>query len=135
VKNYSDSLLIYLFFVISENKYVKRPKIGNIYKFNLNFVESIKIKRLKKIKTLPVNQGLDVTLVSATFSKLLLQTGASPLIIENCNNQQCRENWTKLFTHFMDDEQLYLLFNPFAQQDQEEDISNALSRWFFNYDE
>ena len=46
---------------------------------------------------------------SATFSELLLGISESPLIVENCNNVQCKENWVNLFTDFMDDERFHSL--------------------------
>ena len=68
-------------------------------------------ERLKKIITAP-NLEADVTLLSATFSDLLLDVYESRLVIEKCNNAEAKRSWVKLFTHFMDDEQLFSTFSP-----------------------
>ena len=73
--NYDQAVEAYNLYQNTEkaelHNYLKRPKVGNIYKFRLIFMESAELKRLKKIMTAP-DLRADVTLLSATFSSLLL---------------------------------------------------------------
>ena len=60
-------------------------------------MESMKLKRLKKIITTRNRVGgyrlkADVTLLSATFSDLLLDVYESPLVIEKCNDIESKKS-------------------------------------------
>ena len=81
--NYDQAVEAYNLYQNTEkaelHNYLKRPKVGNIYKFRLIFMESAELKRLKKIMTAR-NLRADVTLLSATFSSLLLGVYESPLM-------------------------------------------------------
>ena len=97
-------------------------------------MESAELKRLKKIMTAR-NLRADVTLLSATFSSLLLGVYEPPLIIEKCRNIEARKSWVGLFTYFMDDEQFFSKFSPLClkrpgRHEPIESRSAALSRWF-----
>lgn len=114
--------------------YLKRPKVGNVYKFRLVFMESVRLKRLKKIMTAP-NLEAEVTLLSATFSDLLIDVYESRLIIERCENNEAKRSWKSLFTDFLDDEQFFSTFSPLrlrrpGRREPIENQSASLSRWF-----
>lgn len=136
--NYDQAVEAYNLYQNTEkaelHNYLKRPKVGNIYKFRLIFMESAELKRLKKIMTAR-NLRADVTLLSATFSSLLLGVYESPLIIEKCRNIEARKSWVGLFTYFMDDEQFFSKISPLClkrpgRHEPIESRSAALSRWF-----
>ena len=139
--DYNQALQAYELYYGTEkanlSEYLKRPKIGNIYKFRLVFMESLQLKRLKLIKTLTGKIKTDVTLLSATFSGLLLRTCNSPLIIEKCNDTEVVNEWKSLFTYFMDEERFCSLFSPLRLsigEDGEvflEPQEYSLSRWFY----
>lgn len=136
--NYDQAVEAYTLYQNTEkaelHNYLKRPKVGNIYKFRLVFMESAKLKRLKKIMTAPDLEAY-VVLLSATFSNLLLGEYESRLVIEKCNNIEARSSWAGLFTHFMDDEQFFSTFSSLrlkrpGSHEPIESQSVALSRWF-----
>jgi len=90
-----------------------KPKICNIHKFRLILMESVKLKRLKKIRTLcDENLKAVVTLLSVTFSRQFLDICESPLVIENCNDMQYKKNWMNLSIHFVDTGRVHSLFSP-----------------------
>ena len=139
--DYNEAVQAYELYIGTEkaelSEYLKRPKIGNTYKFRLVFTESLQLKRLKLIKTISGNIKTDVTLLSATFSDLLLKTFDSPLIIERCHNVDVINEWKSLFTCFMDEERFYSLFSPLRLPTGEEEeesfeaLTNSSSRWFY----
>jgi GTPase SAR1 family protein len=134
--SYDQAVQAYELYVGTEkaelSAYLKRPKIGNLYKLKLIFVESLKLKRLKLIKTSYNNVETDVTLLSATFSDLLLKTCDSPLIVERCEDINARNNWKRLFVHFMDEERFHSLFSPLRLKDEDglKLQEDSVSRWF-----
>ena len=134
--SYDQAVQAYELYVGTEkaelSAYLKRPKIGNLYKLKLIFVESLKLKRLKLIKTSYNNVETDVTLLSATFSELLLKTCDSPLIVERCEDINARNNWKRLFVHFMDEERFHSLFSPLRLKDEDglKLQEDSVSRWF-----
>ena len=89
-------------------------------------------------KALVPYQSLEAFRLSATFSELLLDTFDSPIIIEKCNDIQCKRNQTRLFTHFMDNDRFRSSLSPLCLIFEEEDTlslenqANVVSRWSFN---
>ena len=98
-----------------------KPRIGNLYKFSLVFVESIKMKRLERIRP------MDVTFLSATYSEMLLRTCESPLILSTCDNEASRRNFMKVYTHLVDDDVIHARFSPFSPNGES---GVGLSQWF-----
>ena len=109
------------------SNYILRPKIGNIYKFSLVFNESMKLKRLLNIE-LGEKRKINVSLLSATFSKLLIELLDKNLLIQNESDTETRSNWLSLFTKFEPEDELYRKFNPLKVGN--ESVSKPISRWF-----
>ena len=111
------------------SEYVQRPKIGNIYKFKLVCVEAMKIKRLKKIRTSEKNT-CDVTMLSATFSQMLINECDIPLIVERCQEVENRTNFMRVFENFASSESLHAQFSPLSLKTEENSYMPGMSRWF-----
>lgn len=108
--------------------YIIRPKVGNIYKFSLVFNETMKLKRLLNLD-LYNNNKINIILLSATFSELLMGSLDQTLLIQNEQDRLARSNWLSLFTAFESEDELYRKFSPLKVKESEQ-LTETISRWF-----
>jgi hypothetical protein len=130
--SYKQACAAYRMYSTTDNAelsdYVVRPKIGNVYKLSLVFNEAMKLRRLLDVK-LAQSKEVNISLLSATFSELLVKLLDETLLIKNEPNPLVRSNWIRLFTAFETDDELCKKFDA-LKINENEALNEPISRWF-----
>ena len=85
------------------------------------------LKRLLKLDL--GNRKINISLLSATFSELLIELLDERLLIQKEPDQLTRSNWISLFTEFEPEDELFKKFSSFRTTESEP-LRKPISRWF-----